>query len=159
MLELHSESWPSFMRIRISGSLFIFGLAFRAFGQDPDQAAAKTFERVCGGCHDSATAAGARHSRLEWQGVVEDMASRGASATDAETREIVDWLARHYGAVRINQLKAGGLKNDMGLTAEEAEAIITYRSKHGKFDDFEALKKVPGVDPAKLKSYKDSIVY
>ena len=147
------------MRIGIVGSLSILSLTFLALGQDSDQAAGKTFEAICSGCHDSSTATGARHTRREWQGVVDDMTSRGASATDAQVAEIVGWLTRHYGDVRINDLAAGGLENEMQLNSKEAEAIVSYRTQHGKFVDFEALKKVTGVDSAKLDAYKDSIVY
>ena len=139
-------------------ALCVLSLLFAASGQNADEAAGKTFEKTCSSCHDSSTATGERHTRREWKGVVEDMVSRGATGTDAELREVVGWLTRHYGNLRINQLSAHDLEQEMELTSGEAESIVAYRTKNGRVADFEALKKT-GVDSSKLEPYKDSIVY
>jgi hypothetical protein len=151
-----------FMKSAIGIALCVLSAAFAAGWQDAGQgageAAAKTFERTCGSCHDPATATGERHTRSEWKAVVDDMASRGATGTDAEFLEIVGWLTRHYGNVRINQLSARALEQEMELTHDDAEAIVAYRTKQGRIENFDALKKT-GVDSSKLEPYKDSIVY
>jgi competence protein ComEA len=146
------------MKSAIGVALCVLSAGIAAGVQDPDQPAAKTFERTCGDCHDPSTATGQRHTRREWQGVVDDMASRGASGTGAEFREIVGWLTRHYGNVRINRLSARDLEQEMELKPGEAEAIVAYRTKYGRIENFDALKKA-GVDSSKLEPYKDSIVY
>jgi Helix-hairpin-helix motif len=146
------------MKSAIGIALSFVGLGYVLSGQQADDAAGKTFERVCGNCHDSATATGERHTRREWQGVVEDMTSRGATGTDTELRDIVSWLTRHCGNIRINQLSAKDLHDEMELSQADAETIVAYRTKQGKFADFDALKKA-GVDASKFELYKDSIVY
>jgi hypothetical protein len=150
------------MKSTIGILLCILSAAFIAGGQDSgqaaDQAAAKTFEKTCGNCHDPATATSERHTRRQWQGIVEDMASRGATATSDELQAIANWLSRHCGSVRINQLSAANLEEEMELPHADAEAIVAYRTKNGRIENFEALKKT-GVDPSKLEPYKDSIVY
>jgi Helix-hairpin-helix motif len=150
------------MKLTIGIALCILSGTFIVAGQDSgqaaDQAAGKTFEKTCGNCHDPSTATSEKHTRREWQGIVEDMASRGATATPDELREIAGWLSRHNGNVRINQLNARDLQQEMELPAADAEAIVAYRTKNGRIENFEALKKT-GVDPSKLESYKDSIVY
>jgi hypothetical protein len=150
------------MRSVIGIALFILSAAITAGGQDSgqaaDQAAGKTFERSCGNCHDPSTATSEKHTRREWQGIVEDMASRGATATPDELREIAAWLSRHNGNVRINQLSARDLEQEMELPHADAEAIVAYRTKNGRIENFETLKKA-GVDPSKLEPYKESIVY
>src|SRR5215469_16357025 len=78
-------------------------------GQAADQGAGKTFERNCGNCHDPSTAASEKHTRRKWQGIVEDLAARGATATPDEMREIAGWLCRHCGNLHINQLSARDL--------------------------------------------------
>ena len=158
MLDLHWMRLASlFTKSAITIALSVLSLA-TASGQSADEAARKTFEKTCSGCHDSSTATGERHTRREWKGVVDDMASRGATATDAELREVVGWLARHYGNLRINQLSAQDLEQEMELSPAEAESIVAYRTKNGRIADFDALKKV-GVDSSKLEPYRDSIVY
>lgn len=87
------------------------------------------------------------------------MVSRGADGTPAELREIVNWLVRHYGNIRVNALSAPDLQQEMELTASEAAAIVAYQTKNGPFANFDAVKKTTGVDPSKLEPYKDSIVF
>lgn len=146
------------MKSAIGIALCVLGLSFAASGQKAGDAAGATFERTCGNCHDSATATSERHTRREWQDIVDDMVSRGATGTPAELRDVVSWLAQHCGNVLINQLSAKELEGEMELTPGEAEAIVAYRTKHGRFEDFNALKKA-GVHSSKLEPYKDSIVY
>jgi competence ComEA-like helix-hairpin-helix protein len=47
----------------------------------------------------------------------------------------------------------------VGLTTDEAEKIVKYRDEHGPFVDFDALVKVPGIDPEKLEKNKDAITF
>ena len=151
-----------FMKSGIGITLCILIAAFTAGGQDAgqvgDQAAAKTFERNGANCHDLSTATSEKHTRREWQGIVEDMASRGATATPDELRSIAGWLSRYCGNVRINQLSARDLEQEMELPHADAEAIVAYRTKNGRIENFDALKKT-GVDPLKLEPYKESIVW
>jgi hypothetical protein len=148
-----------FLLTKSAGAIALCVLSLAAAnGQSVDEAAGKTFEKTCGGCHDSSTATGERHTRREWKSVVDDMMSRGATGTDAELREIVGWLTRHYGNLRINQLSAHDLEQEMELTPGDAESIVAYRTKNGRIADFDALKKT-GVNSSKLEPYKDSIVY
>jgi competence ComEA-like helix-hairpin-helix protein len=139
--------------------LCVLALAPLARTQQSDQQAAKAFERTCSACHDSFTALSGRHTRGERQSVVDDMASRGAEGTPADLREVINWLVRHYGNIRINALSARDLQQEMELTASEAAAILAYRTKNGPFANFDAVKKTTGVDPSKLEPYKDSIVF
>ena len=126
--------------------------------QDSDQAAAKTFGSTCGACHDSSAAIGGRHTRSEWQSVV-DRVSRGATGTPSELRDVINWLVRHYGSIRINALSAKDPQQEMELTASEAEAVVAYRTKNGSFANFAALPKTPGIHPSKLEPYRESIVF
>jgi len=47
----------------------------------------------------------------------------------------------------------------VGLSAKEAEAIVTYRRENGNFKNFEALTKVPGVDVTKLEGRKADMLF
>jgi hypothetical protein len=157
MLDSHLMRFDALLT-KSATALCVVSLVFAASGQNADEAAGKTFEKACSSCHDSSTATGERHTRREWKGVVDDMVSRGAAGTDAELQQVVAWLTRHYGNLRINQLSAHDLEQEMELTPGEAESIVAYRTKNGRVADFDALKKT-GVDSSKLEPYKDSIVY
>jgi mono/diheme cytochrome c family protein len=54
-------------------------------------------ERVCSGCHGIDIMASERHTREEWQKVSDDMVARGADATDAEVKTIVEYLTKYFG--------------------------------------------------------------
>ena len=41
----------------------------------------------------------------------------------------------------------------------EAAAVIQYREKNGPFKSLADLKKVPGIDSAKIEAKKDSITF
>jgi hypothetical protein len=150
------------MKSTFGVALCILSAAFTAAGQDSGQAsgqaAGKTFERNCSNRRDPSTATSEKHTRREWQGIVEDMASRGATATPDELREIAGGRSRRSGNVRINQLSARDFEQEMELPYADAEAIVAYRTKNGRIENFEALKRA-GIDPSKLEPYKESIVY
>jgi cytochrome c5 len=54
-------------------------------------------ERTCAGCHSIDVVTSQRMSAKEWNSVVQTMVGRGAQATDAEVKSIVDYLAKTYG--------------------------------------------------------------
>ena len=58
----------------------------------------QTFEQICSTCHDTAIATGPGHTRAGWQQVVDRMFGFGMSATDAQVKEVVDYLAANYPA-------------------------------------------------------------
>ncbi len=64
----------------------------------PDEKGKAELLRVCTSCHGTETFSGSRMSGDEWQGEVSSMMARGAKATDAEIRLIVDYLARNLAA-------------------------------------------------------------
>jgi len=51
------------------------------------------------------------------------------------------------------------MESRLSLKRSQAAAIIAYRTKNGKFKSIEDLKKVPGVDAAKIEAKKDRIVF
>jgi len=54
-------------------------------------------ERVCTACHDVDTVVEMHNTREGWSDVVEDMISRGATASPSEVQEIVTYLAANFG--------------------------------------------------------------
>jgi len=64
-----------------------------------------------------------------------------------------------YGKVNVNTAPAGEIAQILGLSQKEADAIVKFRKDHGKFEDFDALGKVPGVDPKKLEKSREAIAY
>ena len=72
-----------------------------AAGQDahpqlPQGAGRDVMVRVCSKCHDPELAADQQNDQAGWKGLVDQMASKGADATDAEFAQIVDYLATAF---------------------------------------------------------------
>lgn len=57
-----------------------------------------TFQTVCSGCHEASLATDLRNTRRAWEQVVDRMFGFGMSATDAQVKEIVDYLSTTYPA-------------------------------------------------------------
>ena len=95
-----------------------------------------------------------------WQSVADDMKSRGADATDADFRAIVQYLAKYFGPpVHINTDAAASLQSSLGLTADEAAAIVKYRTDKGPFKEWADVMKVPGLDASKLAGLQNRIKF
>jgi hypothetical protein len=63
----------------------------------PDGPGKEVTQRVCTPCHGLENVVRARMTKERWSAVVDDMVSRGATATDAEIDQIVDYLAANFG--------------------------------------------------------------
>jgi competence protein ComEA len=51
------------------------------------------------------------------------------------------------------------LESGLSLPRSQAAAIVQYRDKNGDFHSIEDLKKVPGVDAAKIEAKKDRLLF
>jgi quinoprotein glucose dehydrogenase len=64
----------------------------------PNGPAKALVQRTCGGtCHGMDTVVGMKRDRAAWTAMVDNMVARGAKAKESELKEIVDYLATHYG--------------------------------------------------------------
>ena len=105
-------------------------------------------------------------TRTQWEAVVGQMVDIGAPASDAEFTQIVNYLAANYGPaapakakVNVNTASAKELADGLSLTAADGDAIVAYRTKSGKFATLDDVKKVPGIDTAKIDAAKDRISF
>src|SRR5579884_2708203 len=121
------------------------------YAQDlPDGQGKDTLEKVCTTCHDLGAVTSMSGSSDIWQSVVDDMKSRGADGTDSDFKAIVTYLAKYFGPpVHINTDAAAALQSSLGLTSDEAAAIVKYRTANGNFKTWDEVMKVPGVDASK----------
>jgi hypothetical protein len=85
-------------------AMIVGGLSLCASGETPSVGSklpegkgSQETARVCSGCHTIDTVVSERHDRAEWQKLVDEMVARGADGTDAELKDIVDYLAKYFG--------------------------------------------------------------
>jgi competence protein ComEA len=118
--------------------------------------------KVCRGCHGADVVATKRQTREEWEHTVVDMINAGATGTDDEFSDIVDYLTKNFpkvAKVNVNQAAAAEMASALGITSKEAESIVGYRQKNGAYKAIEDLKKVPELDYAKVEAKKDRLQF
>lgn len=135
-----------------------------AFAQLPEGPGKAETEKVCSNCHELARSVSLRQDRSGWEATVNKMAGLGATASDADLQRIIDYLTAHYAPeeiprIKINSARAIELESGLSLRRSEAAAVIAYRDKHGPFKSIEDLKKVPGIDAAKIEAKKDRLTF
>jgi competence protein ComEA len=59
----------------------------------------------------------------------------------------------------VNKCRAIDLESGLSLRRSQAAAVIEYREKNGPFHSIEDLKKVPGIDAAKVEARKDRLTF
>ena len=115
--------------------------------------------KVCGNCHTAETVIQTLRTRQEWSDVVDQMARFGAEASDQEFEQILAYLARHFSPIKINTATAKDLAPALDVPADVAEVIVAYRGEKGEFKTVDDLKKVPGLDGAKVEAQKARLVF
>jgi competence protein ComEA len=151
---------------RIACGLLIFSaLALAQKSPLPDGPGKDVFLRVCAQCHAADMVSGKGNTRDGWTQLVGEMIARGAQGSDDDFAAIVDYLTASFPPktdvkkVNVNKADSAGLQADLQLTPKDATAIVDYRKQNGDFKTLDDLKKVPGVDVAKLDSEKDKIAF
>jgi competence protein ComEA len=129
----------------------------------PDGPGKAELLKVCGTCHQAERSAAVRLTREGWEGVISDMISRGAKATDAEFAAILDYLTKNFlgdapRPLNINKANNVELESVAGLTRKEAAALLKWREQAGACKSLDDLKKVPGLDYKKIEARKDFLV-
>ncbi len=116
-------------------------------------------EQVCGACHGVDLVSSRRATKEGWGYIVDDMVSRGASATNEQIQAINDYLAKNLGQVNVNKAPSAEIATVLGITSDQADAIVKYRTDNGVLKTVDDLKKVPGLAAANLDTKKDRLVY
>ena len=124
--------------------------------EDPDTG---LFMRLCNDCHDTNQIVSRRRTRTEWEDVITKMVEQGLSGSAKDLETVFAYLNRNYGKVFINRAPADELVAVLTITQKDADALVAYRKTAGSFADFEAIRKVPGIDLKKLEDRKDAIAY
>ena len=116
-------------------------------------------EQVCGSCHGTDLVSARRATKQGWSYIVDDMVSRGASATNEQIASINEYLAKNFGQVNVNKAASAEIASVLEITPAQADAIVKYRTDHGDFKSVDDIKKAPGLETAKLDTKKDRVVY
>ena len=153
-------------RIAVAAALVLSaGAASRLSAQQlPEGPGKAETEKLCVKCHELARSIAPRQDRDGWHATMTKMSMLGMKATDEEIQAVSDYLSKNFPAadlakLKINEAKAIDFESAFSLRRSQAMAIIAYRTKNGAFRSMEDLKKVPGIDFARIEARKDRIAF
>jgi competence protein ComEA len=145
--------------IRLLLPLIALGAAAQTLPEGPGK---ELVEVICTSCHDTVRITSKHWSKKEWEAKVLEMLQEEPDVTQPERERIVDYLAKSYpqvARVNVNKATAKDLEMALSLVAKDAEAIVRYREENGNFKSMADLKKVPGVDTAKIEASKERLEF
>jgi competence protein ComEA len=123
----------------------------------------ETTQKICGSCHGAEIVVGRKMTRDGWNQLVVNMIERGAQGSDDEFADIVDYLTNTVSVeaakIHVNKASAKQLQSGLDISDTEAAAVLHYREEKGNFKSIEDLKKVPGLDGAKIDAKKSKLVF
>jgi competence protein ComEA len=125
----------------------------------PDGPGKTELVKVCAGCHDAEIVLANLKTPGEWSETLQTMAQLGAEATQDEWRLIERYIDTNLALILVNKAAAEELQLTMDVTPEVAAAIVKYRQDNGPFKTVDDVKKVPGVDAAKVDARTSRFVF
>ena len=95
---------------------------------------------------------------------MEKMVSYGMKAAQKDISAVLEYAVKNFPAddvprINVNKAQAIDFESGLSLKRSQATAIIQYREKNGPFKSIADLKKVPGIDVAKIEAKKDRLVF
>jgi competence protein ComEA len=119
---------------------------------------------MCVQCHELERSVSLNQDRDGWRKTMDKMVAFGMKGTEPEINAVLEYLVKHFPAeevprINVNKAEAIDLESGLSLKRSEAAAIIQYRTQNGSFKSIEDLKKVPGVDAAKIEAKKDRLTF
>ena len=154
------------MAVILAAAVSVRAAGHPASRQDPEppfdamaskDADAAVFRKVCVECHPADRIVSARHTAFEWQETMEKMLTKGAKGTDEELQTVFRFLVKRFGKVNINIAPADEIAAVLSLPDAQGEAIVRYRAAQGRFADLDSVRKVPGLETARLNP--DTILF
>jgi len=138
-----------------------------AFAQKdfPDGPAKEYVNKICLQCHEPSQLLSQKRSESDWKATVARMALKGVPAPSEQYDAIAVYMAKNFGKtedatkINMNKAKAEEIVAVIGLTPDEAKALVTYRDKHGEYREWGEMLVVYGVDGRKLEAAKDKMSF
>jgi competence protein ComEA len=138
-----------------------------AFAQKdfPDGPAKEYVNKICLQCHEPSQLLNQKRSESDWKTTVARMATKGVAAPAEQFDAIAAYMAKNFGKeedatkINMNKAKAEEIVAVIGLTSDEAKALVAYREKHGDYREWGEMLVVYGVDGRKLEAAKDKMSF
>jgi len=72
---------------------------------------------------------------------------------------VAEYLSKYLGKVNVNAATAKELEDALKISDKNAQTVVAWRERHGKFKNFEEVRKVPGIDPVKIADKRGWMVF
>ena len=145
------------MGVKLFVALFGATAAAQTLPEGPGK---ELVEVICTACHDANRIVAKQGTKADWQAKVLEMLQECPDVAQDERDRIVEYLAKSFPRhVNVNTAEAKEIEVVLEFSAKEAEAIVRYRQEKGKFQNADDLKKVPGIDRAKVEAVKSRVNY
>ena len=105
----------------------------------------RSLKAVCARCHNLQIVMDTPMSYDAWHDTVQNMMDRGATGTDQQFADVMDYLHRTMTTIDVNTADADELQIVLHVPEATAQAILARRSTQ-KFTSLADLKSVPGVN-------------
>jgi len=124
----------------------------------------ETTLRICGKCHSPTIVLAYGQKRAGWENTITKMVRLGAVGSDEDFTDIADYLTANFPPsaipkIFVNKATDQQIANILGISIDDAKAIVGYRDKVGGFKSIDDLKRVPNVDTKKIDAKKDNLVF
>jgi competence protein ComEA len=154
------------MKILVLLTIVTAGLEGICSAQDvlPEAVGRDTTVRICSQCHEPQKAASIKLTRSGWSEEIDKMKALGASGTDQEFQEVLEYLAAQFKGeldrpLDMNTAEAVDLESVLGLLRRESAAVIQLRTVRGPFKSLLDLKELDPVILKKIAARKDRIAF
>src|SRR3984957_5559834 len=109
----------------------------------------ESLKAVCSKCHNLQMVMDTPMSYEAWHDTVQTMVDRGATGTDQQFDDVMDYLHRTMTTINVNTADVGELEIVLNVSEATAKAIVARRSSR-RFSGLGDLKSVAGVDGASV---------
>jgi competence ComEA-like helix-hairpin-helix protein len=158
---------PSMFKPALPGVLSIVFLVSPALAQKdfPDAPAKEYVNKICLQCHQPAQLLGQRRTESDWRKTIARMATKGVAAPAEQFDAVAAYMAKNFGKeedvtkLNMNKAKAEEIAAAIGLTPDEANAVVAFRDKHGEFREWGDMLVIYGVDGLKIEAAKDKMSF
>jgi len=140
-------------------ALLATSVALSSQDRFPDGPGKTDVMKVCGGCHDAEIILANLKTPGEWNETLQNMATQGAEATPEQWKLIEQYIDVHFAMVMVNKAPADEIQIALDVTPEVAAALVKYRQDKGPFKTIDDVKKVPGIDAAKVDAATSRVVF
>ena len=128
-------------------------------GELPNAPGKDVTEMVCGSCHAITYLTELPRSADDWDMVLDLMQQYGAMSSKEDWDTVHKYLFTSLATVQVNKDTAKTLAAVMAADEKVGQAIVDYRTKSGNFKTIDDVKKVPGIDGAKIDALKTRLVF